>query len=123
MVEDDAGKGRVVYISFSKKNPGQRFKAMRLATERKMLPVYPGIVSDLAQVDAAKDKEARDKERWEQIKKSSEIWVVGEISREMAEDIELAKRLAKRIRYFEPAQADADLKEIDAASAKKERFF
>lgn len=123
MAEISEGKSNVVYISFSKKNLGHRFKAMRMATERRMIPVYPGIVSDLAQVNTAKDKEARDKERWEQIKKSSEVWIVGEISREMTEDIDLAKRLAKKIRYFETTQADADLKEIDAASAKKERFF
>ena len=114
------GRSGVVYISISKKNFGQRFKAVKMATERKMVPVYPGIVADLAQVDAA-NGEARDRERLEQIKKASEIWVVGEISREMAEDIELAKRLAKKVRYFEPAQAGADLRETNAAT--KERFF
>jgi hypothetical protein len=123
MTEATEGKSSVVYISISRKNFGQRFKAMKMATERKMVPVYPGIVSDLAQIRAAEDRESRDRERLGQIKKASEVWVVGEISREMTEDIELAKRLAKKIRYFEPAQAGADLRETDAADAKKERFF
>jgi hypothetical protein len=115
----------IVYISVSKSNYGQRFKAMRMASSRKLIPVYPNIVADFAQFNPNKerDKDARDKERWVQIKKASEVWVIGEINREMTEDIDLAKRLAKKIHYFETTPSDADLKEIDAANAKKGRLL
>jgi hypothetical protein len=120
MAESGLSSLKTVYISVSKKNFGMRFKAVRMASERRMLAVYPGIVADLAQVKTdPNDRDARDRERLEQIKKSSEVWVVGEIGREMEEDISLAKRLGRKVRYFKLAQAGMDLKETGAPESKK----
>jgi hypothetical protein len=116
--------GNIVYVSISKNNFGQRFKAMRMATAKKLVPVYPNIAADFAEVTRiVNDKEARDKERLDQLRKASEVWVIGEINKEMMEDIDLAKRMNKKVKYFEPTPADADLKEVDSSQAKKARFL
>ncbi|MCX6817816.1 MAG: hypothetical protein NTU57_03085 [Candidatus Aenigmarchaeota archaeon] len=120
----DEKVSNIVYISISKNDFGQRFKAMRMATVMKLIPVYPNVAADFAQVTRiTNDKEARDKERLGQIKKASEVWVIGEMNREMLEDVDLARRMNKKVKYFEPTAKDAELKEIDASQAKKARFM
>jgi hypothetical protein len=111
-----AGKSKIVYISISQKNFGHRFKATGIAKDLGFLPVYPNIVSDLTKAVktvAEASGPSRDAERLDQIRKASEVWVVGGVEGEMKEDIELAKRFGKRIRYFEVDKTGNALKEAE----------
>ena len=98
------GRSKIVYMSISQKNFGHRFRASSMAKDLGLLPVYPNIVSDLTKAvkpAAETSGPSRDAERLDQIRKASEVWVIGGIEGEMKEDVELAKRFGKRIRYFE----------------------
>ncbi|MEM5871627.1 MAG: hypothetical protein QW051_02010 [Candidatus Aenigmatarchaeota archaeon] len=109
-------KEKIVYLCFSEKNSNLRFKAMSLAKERGFTPIYPNIVVDLTKtLGAAKEMEGSSKEdeKFSQIKKASEIWVLGEVEGEMKDDISLGKRLGKKIRYFKVYKQGVNLNLIE----------
>jgi len=109
-------KSKMVYISVSRENFGHRFKAASMAKDRGFLPVYPNIVADLTKTVKASAEAtgpSRDEERLDQIRKAAEIWVIGEIAGdEMKEDIDLAKRFGRKIRYFHPTSQGGELLEV-----------
>jgi hypothetical protein len=116
MVMHAAGRSKIVYISISQKNFGHRFRASSMAKDLGFLPVYPNIVSDLTKaVEAVAETSgpSRDAERLDQIRKASEVWVIGVAEGEMKEDVELAKRFGKRLRYFEVEEQSNGLIEVE----------
>jgi len=56
----------------------------------------------------------------ELIKRSDEVWVFGPISDGVATEIELAKALNRKIRYFIEESPKCSFSEVLAADAKKE---
>jgi len=119
-VRSSTEKIKSVYISFSKKNSHLRFKAASIAKERGFLPLYPNIVADLTRtiLSDEKRKVSDENERFNQIRKSSEVWVIGSIEDDIKEDVELAKRLGKKIKYFEVERDGINIKEVERKQGK-----
>ncbi len=90
-----------VYILFAKTNSAHRTKISKFVLDSGSIPSYPAIVTDFySQVPSPAEGTERDR-RDSIIRRADEVWVFGEISSDVDNEVRLAKRLGKPLKYFD----------------------
>ena len=87
-----------VYIMFSDMNARYRFRATKFVLEKGFTPLYPSMERDFFDVQG--DSRTGTDEKSSVLKKCEQIWVFGEANASMWDQINTAKKLRKKIRYF-----------------------
>ena len=87
-----------VFILFNDLNSRYRFRATKFVQGSGYIPVYPAIVGDFFEVNQKKPRGVDEKDRM--IRKSDEMWVFGAVNSSMQDQIDLARRLRKKLRFF-----------------------
>lgn len=88
-----------IYLLFNDLNARYRFRAARFVQEQGFVPMYPTIVTDFFEVKNGSRGRGVD-ERTEILRKAEQVWVFGEISATMSDQITSARKLGKEVRYF-----------------------
>lgn len=91
-------KKGAVYILFNEPNSRYRFRAAKFVLEKGFAPTYPALMRDFFELKE-KTKKGID-ERAILIKKCKEVWVFGDVSASMWNQITIAKNQGKKVRYF-----------------------
>ena len=96
-IEPKKRKG-TVFILFNDLNSRYRFRAAKFVQGSGYVPVYPAIVGDFFEVNQKKFRGVDEKDQM--IRKADEMWVFGAVNSSMQDQIELALRLKKKLRFF-----------------------
>ena len=101
-------KKKTVYILFNEMNSRYRFRAAKFVIQSGFVPTYPTIVGDFFE-DIATRRQDKDS----LIRNCNEVWVFGEVSSGMSDQINVAKHLGKRVKFYSVAgdqftESDAD---------------
>ena len=110
---------KLIYPAFSKHLFYFRAHISKFVLEHDGVPLNPFMIHDYFLLDTVD----RDRVRASNnaiVERSDEIWVFGEISNGVQAEIDLAKKLAKQIRYFEVINS-RDIQEISKDQAKIEK--
>jgi len=89
---------KVVYTAYSSKNFRLRARITRYVINRGMVPVNPFLNFDYFLMDTI-DKETQRELNFELIRRVDEVWVFGELSDGVREEIDFANSLNKPVRY------------------------
>ncbi|MBN2043089.1 MAG: hypothetical protein JW754_04770 [Candidatus Aenigmarchaeota archaeon] len=109
---------RLVYTAMTKKLAFFKTHISRFVLEQGKVPLNPFMLFDyflLDTVDRRKFYEANAS----MIKRSDEVWVFGPVSDGVAEEISLAKKEGKPVRFFEVTDSK-EIREIDEKNVRYE---
>ena len=111
---------KAVYVLFAKTNSAHRTKISKFVLDSGSIPSYPAIVSDFySEIPSPAAGTERDR-RDSIIRRADEVWVFGEISTELDDEVRLAKRLGKPVKYFDGAPNNiAEIQESKVRFDKK----
>jgi len=105
---------KLVYTAFSKRNFYQRMSISKFVLGKGAVPINPFTLFDYFLHGLVNEDLIR-KANASLVKRCDETWVFGEASNGVLKEIKLAKKLKKRIRYF-------DLKGMKEISEKFLRY-
>jgi hypothetical protein len=105
------GQKKSAYLCVSTVNSHHRIHIAKFIMESGYIPVYPEMVKDFYSVED-KNRMPLEEVKDSSMKSCDEFWVFGDVSRRMKEDINLALRLRKMVRYFDISGAPDYIKEI-----------
>jgi hypothetical protein len=116
------GKMKVVFTSFSSKNFFWRMYISKFVLDKGFAPVNPFMNFEYFLFDGA-DYNHIIKATNNIIKKCDEVWVFGNISDGVYYEIKLARKLGKKIKYFNMTGMPFQVNEIEESEIKYEGGF
>ena len=111
---------KVIFTALSKKNFFQRTRISKFVLEKALIPLNPFMLFDYYLGDGVDHDLVRQANN-KLVEKSDEIWVFGEISDGVEREIDIAKKLNKKIRYFDITKLPEEIKEITENQTIKEQ--
>ena len=116
----DFGQKKSAYLCVSTTNSHNRVHIAKFITESGYIPVYPEMMKDFYSIED-KNKISHEEVKDNSMKNCDEFWVFGSIDVRMKEDISLALKLRKRVRYFDISRVPKSIKEITKEQAVFEK--
>jgi len=110
---------KLIYPAFSKHNFYFREHISKYILEQRGVPLNPFMIFQYFMLDSVDREVIRDANRSIITKVAEEVWVFGQIADGVLEEIRLAKRLKKPLRYFEIV-GSREIKEISRGDVKFE---
>jgi len=87
-----------VYLLFNDINSRYRFRAAKFTLEKGFVPTYPAMIQDFFEM-RGEGKKGMDS-RASLMRKCDQLWVFGDISASMWDQINTAKHQGKQVKYF-----------------------
>jgi len=110
---------KLIYTALSKKNFFQRNRISKFVLEKNFIPLNPFMLFGYYLGDSVDHDLVRQSNN-KLVEKSDELWVFGEISDGVEREIDIAKKLNKKIRYFDISGLPEEIKEIREEEIVKE---
>jgi len=111
---------KLIYTALSKKNFFQKLRISKFVLEKDFIPLNPFMLFDYYLGDGV-DHDLVRKANNKLVERSDELWVFGEISDGVDREIDIAKKLNKKIRYFDISDLPEEIREITENETIKEQ--
>ncbi|MBU0953059.1 MAG: hypothetical protein KKA90_01405 [Nanoarchaeota archaeon] len=92
---------KTVYALFSRLNRKHKIHISKFVLDQGAIPSFPTIVEDFYNTKPLTTVETIAERKDAIVRRADEVWVFGEISDDILDDVLLARRLGKKLRYFD----------------------
>lgn len=116
-------KQHTIYLLMSTATSQHRVAISTFVMEQGHIPLYPSMIADYYPGLKTHQRDAGGRESDDLFRKADEIWVVGAVNQTLSDQIAVAKRLRKTVRFFDFDSRDLpdSITEIDEDDAEFEQ--